>query len=73
MNTPTKLQGYQAAFKVIEKMADLAERSRPKRAHDKQSAAYRQGYADAMAFCSCMAALGEFPQSNIESIKANLA
>ena len=67
---PTRLEGYIAAFKVIDKMLADAEKERPKRVTLKmqRSAAFREGFHRGLCVASCHATMGEWPEENRHSI-----
>jgi hypothetical protein len=66
----TRLEGYIAAFKVIDKMLADAEKERPKRVTLKmqRSAAFREGFHRGLCAASCQATMGEWPEQNRHSI-----
>lgn len=71
MRPPSQLDGYKAAGIVINDFADVAEKNLPKRngKNYRRKAAFKQGYYEGLAFACSMLALGEFPASNIATIR----
>jgi len=67
---PTRLEGYIAAFKVIDKMVADAQKERPKRVTVKmqRSASFREGFHRGLCAASCQATMGEWPEANRHSI-----
>lgn len=55
--------GYRAAFAIIDEMIAAADKVRPRRPTQKmrRTAAFRQGYFEALAFAHRFSALGEYP------------
>ena len=71
---PTRLEGYIAAFKVIDKMVADAQKERPKRVTVKmqRSAAFREGFHRGLCAASCQATMGEWPEANRHVITETL-
>ena len=71
---PTRLEGYIAAFKIIDKLLADAEKKRPKRVTGKmqRSAAFREGFHRGLCAASCQATMGEWPEANRHVITETL-
>lgn len=71
----TSLDGYRAAADTVESWLRLVDKNRPRRLKKgyRKSAAYREGYWQALMFAHCLHAMGEYPLSNAAAIRAYLA
>jgi hypothetical protein len=68
MKTPTNLQGYQAADKVVEDLMRSSHEVRPKKQGNRKSADYRSGYADGLLAAHCLLVMGSHPKQNEKEI-----
>lgn len=71
---PTKAKGYEAARIIVEELLDAAQKNLPRgRKVNQGSADYRHGYFIGLVAAHSQNALGDFPKSNVTSIREALA
>ena len=67
-DTPTHLQGYQAAASTVAHLLDHAAERRPKRDINTRSAPYCEGYYRGLLTAHCLHVWGEHPSHSADKI-----